>query len=202
LTRAIEPGPSVAEIKRAILGKLTLTIGKDVADATPHDWYMATALALRDTIVDRWRTSERDSLARARKQVYYLSLEFLIGRLLTDALGNLGMLVPFQDALRELGRDFETLRDCEPDPGLGNGGLGRLAACFMESLSTLQIPAIGYGIRYEFGLFRQVFADGWQQEIPDDWLALPNPWEFARPELTCVVGFGGHVENPRRGGPR
>jgi starch phosphorylase len=185
---------ALAEIKSAILAKLTLTIGKDAAMATRHDWYMAAALALRDRIVHRWLLSDKQSYDEGRKRVYYLSLEFLIGRLFTDALNNMGLLPVFEAALGDLGVGLPDLRKCEPDAALGNGGLGRLAACFMESMATLAIPAIGYGIRYDFGLFRQIISQGWQQEYPDEWLGLGNPWEFQRPEVVYHVHFGGSVE--------
>lgn len=182
---------TASEIKGAILEKLALSIGKDVGLATRRDWYQATALALRERITSRWLETERRNLGR--KHVCYLSLEFLIGRLFTDALSNLGLLPAFRQALEELGLDFQSLRECESDAALGNGGLGRLAACFMESLATLDIPATGYGIRYDFGLFRQIIADGWQQEFPDEWLTFGNPWEFQRPETVYNVGFGGRI---------
>jgi starch phosphorylase len=185
---------ALAEIKSAILAKLTLTIGKDAAMATRHDWYKAAALALRDRIVHRWLLSEKQSYDEGRKRVYYLSLEFLIGRLFTDALNNMGLLPVFDAALGDLGVGLSDLRKCEPDAALGNGGLGRLAACFMESMATLAIPAIGYGIRYDFGLFRQIISHGWQQEYPDEWLGFGNPWEFQRPEVVYHVHFGGSVE--------
>jgi starch phosphorylase len=186
---------AVAEIKSAILAKLRLAIGKDAGIATRHDWYMATALALRDRIVHHWLTAEKESYDAGRKRVYYLSLEFLIGRLFMDALNNMGLLRVFETALGDLGVGLAELRKCEPDAALGNGGLGRLAACFMESMATLAIPAMGYGIRYDFGLFRQVIVDGWQQEYPDEWLYFGNPWEFQRPEVVYHVHFGGSVEH-------
>jgi glycogen phosphorylase len=185
---------ALAEIKGAVLAKLRLAIGKDAGMATRHDWYKAAALALRDRIVHHWLTTEKQSYDAGRKRVYYLSLEFLIGRLFTDALNNMGLLAVFEAALGDLGVDLAELRKCEPDAALGNGGLGRLAACFMESMATLAIPAIGYGIRYDFGLFRQIIAQGWQQEYPDEWLGFGNPWEFQRPEVVYHVHFGGHVE--------
>ena len=143
----------------------------------------------------RWLTSEKQSYDAGSKRVYYLSLEFLIGRLFTDALNNMGLLPVFEAALGDLGVGLSDLRKCEPDAALGNGGLGRLAACFMESMATLAIPAIGYGIRYDFGLFRQIIAQGWQQEYPDEWLGFGNPWEFQRPEVVYHVHFGGSVEH-------
>jgi glycogen phosphorylase len=186
---------SVAEIKGAILAKLRLAIGKEAGMATRQDWYHATALALRDRIVHRWLTAEKESYDAGRKRVYYLSLEFLIGRLFTDALNNMGLIKVFETALGDLGVGLWDLRKCEPDAALGNGGLGRLAACFMDSMATLAIPAVGYGIRYDFGLFRQVIVDGWQQEYPDVWLNFGNPWEFQRPEVVYHVHFGGGVEH-------
>jgi glycogen phosphorylase len=186
---------ALAEIKSAILAKLRLAIGKDAGMATKQDWYKAAALALRDRIVHRWLSAEKASYDAGRKRVYYLSLEFLIGRLFTDALNNMGLLAVFDAALGDLGVGLSELRKCEPDAALGNGGLGRLAACFMESMATLGIPAIGYGIRYDFGLFRQIINHGWQQEYPDEWLSLGNPWEFQRPEVVYHVHFGGGVEH-------
>ncbi|KIZ47406.1 MULTISPECIES: glycogen/starch/alpha-glucan phosphorylase [Rhodopseudomonas] len=186
---------ALAEIKSAIVAKLTLAIGKEAALATKHDWYKAAALALRDRIVYRWLQSEKESYDGGRKRVYYLSLEFLIGRLFTDALNNMGLLPLFDAALGDLGVGLDELRKCEPDAALGNGGLGRLAACFMESMATLDIPAFGYGIRYDFGLFRQIISQGWQQEYPDEWLGFGNPWELQRPEVVYQVYFGGHVEH-------
>ncbi len=186
---------ALAEIKSAILTKLRLAIGKDAGMATRHDWYMAAALALRDRIVHRWLTAEKQSYDAGAKRVYYLSLEFLIGRLFSDALNNMGLLKVFETALGDLGVGLSELRKCEPDAALGNGGLGRLAACFMESMATLAIPAIGYGIRYDFGLFRQIIANGWQQEYPDVWLSFGNPWELQRPEVVYHVHFGGGVEH-------
>jgi starch phosphorylase len=186
---------AVGEIKGAILAKLRLAIGKDAGMATKHDWYKAAALALRDRIVHRWLTADKESYDTGRKRVYYLSLEFLIGRLFTDALNNMGLLKVFETALGDLGVGLSDLRKCEPDAALGNGGLGRLAACFMESMATLRIPAVGYGIRYDFGLFRQVINHGWQQEYPDEWLSFGNPWELQRPEVVYHVHFGGGVEH-------
>src|SRR5262245_15595912 len=163
--------------------------------ATRRDWYKAAALALRDRIVHRWLTAEKESYDAGSKRVYYLSLEFLIGRLFADGLNNMGLMKVFETALGDLGVGLSDLRQCEPDAALGNGGLGRLAACFMESMATLAIPATGYGIRYDFGLFRQIINHGWQQEYPDVWLSFGNPWEFQRPEVVYHVHFGGSVEH-------
>jgi glycogen phosphorylase len=186
---------ALAEIKGAILAKLRLAIGKDAGMATKRDWYKAAALALRDRIVHRWLMAEKASYDAGRKRVYYLSLEFLIGRLFTDALNNMGLLPVFEAALGDLGVGLDDLRKCEPDAALGNGGLGRLAACFMESMATLAIPAIGYGIRYDFGLFRQIISQGVQHEYPDEWLSFGNPWEFQRAEVVYHIHFGGQVDH-------
>ena len=186
--------PDAARFCAAILDKLNYGVGKDPEHALDHDWFMATALAVRDRIVDRWMASTRQTYRDGRKRVYYLSLEFLIGRLLFDAMGNLGLIPTVREALACLNVDLDRLRRIEPDPALGNGGLGRLAACYMESMSTLGIAGFGYGIRYDHGIFRQVLADGWQQELPEDWLKTGNPWEFERPEVHYEIGFGGTVE--------
>jgi starch phosphorylase len=135
----------------------------------------------------------RDVYATGQKRVYYLSLEFLIGRLLTDAISNLGLTDACRAALRELGVDFDEIKELEPDAALGNGGLGRLAACFMESMATLGVAAFGYGIRYDHGLFRQAIQDGCQVELPEDWLDYGNSWEFERPEIAYQIGFGGRL---------
>src|ERR1700679_2370664 len=184
----------VAALRRAVIAKLTYAVGKDPVVATERDWFVVTALSVRDRIVDRWMTSTRATHTEHRKRVYYLSLEFLIGRLLIDALNNLQMLEPMRAALAELGVDLDRLREVEPDAALGNGGLGRLAACFMDSMATLSVAAHGYGIRYNHGLFRQIIRSGWQQETPEDWLVNGNPWEFVRPEYNYAIGFGGWVE--------
>ncbi|MBC4014704.1 glycogen/starch/alpha-glucan phosphorylase [Siccirubricoccus deserti] len=187
--------PRDAEVLRdTILRKLTYDLGKSRTAARDRDWFMATALAVRDRIVDRWLEELRATYETGAKQVYYLSLEFLVGRLLRDCVSNLRLDPVVKEALASLGVDFEQVRQAEPDAALGNGGLGRLAACFMESLASLSIPAFGYGIRYEHGLFRQLVRDGWQREYPEDWLTFGNPWEYARPEIAHDIGFGGSVE--------
>jgi starch phosphorylase len=182
------------ELRDAIRSKLTYDLGKRQETATNDDWYQATALAVRDRIVDVWMASLAETRRLKKKRVYYLSIEFLIGRLLFDTLTNLRLVEPVKAALASFGVDFDDVRHVEPDAALGNGGLGRLAACFMDSMSALGIPAYGYGIRYDRGLFEQRFQDGWQRELPDDWLARGNPWEFARSEPRYTIGFGGSVE--------
>jgi len=188
-----ESEDDLAEFKSAVLAKFALVVGKDVSSATDRDWFVATAHTIRDRIIYRWLAAERASTAKGEKRVYYLSLEFLIGRLLSDVLCNLGIADIARAALGDLGIDPNRLRSAEPDAALGNGGLGRLAACFLESMASLGIPAYGYGIRYDHGLFRQILKDGWQQEFPEDWLSFGNPWEFARPEVFYDFHFGAFV---------
>src|SRR5258708_5047024 len=147
---------NVVAFRQAVLDKLIYMVGKDPGHSQDHDWLIATALVTPDRIVDRWMEATRTTYRDGRKRVYYFSLEFMIGRLLFDALGNLGLTDTARAALRGLQVDLDRLRGLEPDAALGNGGLGRLAACFMESMATLGIPAHGYGIRYDYGMFRQV----------------------------------------------
>ena len=184
----------VAAMRDSIEQKLYYQVGKNRIAANNRDWYVSTALAVRDRVVDGWHRSTDTTYASGAKRVYYLSLEFLIGRQLRDNLSNLGLYDTVRAALDELGVDFDAIRAMEPDAALGNGGLGRLAACYLESMSSLKIPAIGYGIRYDHGLFRQIVKNGFQQEYPEDWLELGNPWQFERPEISYVIGFGGAVE--------
>ncbi len=192
------------ELRARIEAKLMYAVGRDLAHAHDHDWYMATALAVRDYAVDRWFATSRAAEATGRKRVYYLSLEFLIGRLLSEYLGNLQLHDVCREALAGLDVDLDRIRELEPDAALGNGGLGRLAACFMESMATVGVAGFGYGIRYQHGLFRQLFNDGWQVEQPEDWLSFGNPWEFERPEICYEIDFGGTVEvlNGGDGGAR
>ncbi|NTF32896.1 glycogen/starch/alpha-glucan phosphorylase [Rhizobium skierniewicense] len=188
--RSSEPDVLASEI----IERLTYRIGKDVKVAKPHDWLTATILVIRDRVIDKWMESTRKAYQHDSKRVYYLSLEFLIGRLMRDAISNLGLMGEIKEALTSLGVEFDVIAGLEPDAALGNGGLGRLAACFMESMATVDIPAYGYGIRYVHGLFRQQMADGWQVELPETWLAHGNPWEFERRESSYEIGFGGSVE--------
>ena len=189
----LSPGSKAADIDIHIIDVLRHRVGKDERAAKPHDWYTATVLTLRDAIIDVWMESTRHTYETGGKRVYYLSLEFLIGRLLRDALSNMGLTREMELALREHGFDLAALEELEPDAALGNGGLGRLAACFMESLASLDIPAYGYGIRYKNGMFRQRIDEGWQVELPETWLSHGNPWEFPRRESAYLIGFGGEV---------
>ena len=190
-----EPRARTAEaLTNEILERLTYTVGKDPIVARPHDWLTATIYAVRDRIIDQWMESTRNTWRKSDKRVYYLSLEFLIGRLMRDAVSNIGLMEQVRAALKSLGVDLDTLADLEPDAALGNGGLGRLAACFLESMSSIGIPAYGYGIRYVNGMFRQELSEGWQVELPEVWLAHGNPWEFERRESAYAIGFGGTVQ--------
>jgi starch phosphorylase len=192
--RSLDPAQDeLAEIRGAILSKMALMVGKEPERATKHDWFVAAALTLRDQVVHRWLESEREARRNGKKRVYYLSLEFLIGRLFTDALGNMELIGKFETALRDLGINIRDIAEAEPDAALGNGGLGRLAACFMDSMASLAIPAQGYGIRYEHGLFKQLISNGWQEEFPEYWLNSGNPWEFERNDVVYDVCYGGQI---------
>ncbi len=181
-------------VQADILRHLKSTLGKDVPNASVFDWRMALSFAMRDRIVEPWFASTRRTWAEDRKRVYYLSMEFLIGRLLEDATVNLGLRDTVVQVMDGFSQDFRAIVEDEPDAALGNGGLGRLAACFMEAMATVGCPAYGYGIRYEHGLFRQQFSNGQQVEVPDDWLLHRNPWEFERPESSYTIGFKGSVQ--------
>jgi starch phosphorylase len=180
-------------LRAEIEAKLVYSVGKNPAAALQHDWLTASILVLRDRIIDGWMSSIQDAKRSGRKRVYYLSLEFLIGRLFKDALGNLGLHEQMGEALAGFGVDIEKIAGMEPDAALGNGGLGRLAACFMESMATVGISGLGYGIRYDHGLFKQKIVDGFQVEVAEDWLNFRNPWEFQRREIVHEIGFGGSV---------
>ncbi|OYV35757.1 MAG: hypothetical protein B7Z81_08335 [Acidocella sp. 20-61-6] len=202
---AVTPKPEawdVESLRAAILGNLATHTGKRQANAGARDWLLATCHAVRNVAVERWIESVEQATRQGARHVYYLSLEFLIGRLLFDNLNNLGLTEQMREALAGLDVSLDDLRALEPDAALGNGGLGRLAACFMESLATLNIPAFGYGIRYEHGLFRQAINQGIQEEFPEEWLDLGNPWEFERREIRWEIGFGGTVADGPAAGPR
>ena len=177
------------------LWNMRFSLAKSGDRATERDCYKALAYAVRDRIVDRWMATQDAYRAAKVRRVYYLSLEFLIGRLLGNNVINLGLEQQCREAMDSLGLDWNRLRDYEMDAGLGNGGLGRLAACFMDSLATLNLPATGYGLRYDYGIFRQRIINGEQREEPDNWLKYGYPWEIQRPEYACLIGFGGHVEH-------
>ena len=188
-----------ASIERSFASHVEYTLAKDEYSVTQRDFFYAIALCVRDRIADRWNKTQQQAFRAAERRVYYLSLEFLTGRLLDDAMLNLGVTSEARAALGDLDVDLAGLAECEADAGLGNGGLGRLAACFLDSMATLGIPSVGYGIRYEYGMFRQTIVDGAQVEQPDNWLRFPNPWEICRPERLYPVRFGGRVETGHEG---
>jgi len=187
--------PDPKTLAEEVLMSLKYRVGKDTTVATPYDWLTASIKVVRDRIIDHWMEATKEAYDRQEKRVYYLSLEFLIGRLMRDAFSNLGLMENMREALSSLGVDLDVIAALEPDAALGNGGLGRLAACFMESMATVDIPAHGYGIRYANGMFRQEIQGGWQVELPENWLDHGNPWEFERRERSFEVGFGGSVES-------
>jgi len=186
---------SVDAMRARIERHLVSTLARHAGSATARDWWVATVLALRDTIHERLIRTQGVHNARNVRRVYYMSLEYLMGRMFGNNLLATGLLGTARDALAALGQDFDHVRESEVDMGLGNGGLGRLAACFMDSLATLDYPALGYGIYYEFGLFRQAFRNGHQEEHPDSWTLFGDPWEVVRPEYTQQVRLYGRVEN-------
>jgi len=190
---------SVEELKNSFLRHLEFTLSKDKFSATRSDLYLALAYAVRDLLVEKWLDTQQSYYQNDVKRVYYISMEFMIGRTLDNSLINLGLQEKWEAAVREMGLDLEVLSEIEWDAGLGNGGLGRLAACFLDSMATLSIPAYGYGIRYEYGIFYQKIVDGAQVEMPDNWLRYGNPWEFARQEHLHPVKFYGKVTT-RSGG--
>ena len=195
IPQALPEDPDPQALAAEILKVLRYRVGKDTTVATRYDWLTASIQVVRDRVIDHWMEATKEAYDRQEKRVYYLSLEFLIGRLMRDAFSNLGMMETMRQALVSLGVDLDAIAQLEPDAALGNGGLGRLAACFMESMATVDIPAHGYGIRYANGMFRQEIQDGWQVELPETWLDHGNPWEFERRERAFEVGFGGSVES-------
>ena len=195
--RKLEPtrtGLAVDTLTRAVLDNLTYLQARYPDIATGHDWYMALAYSVRDRMLARWVSTVHTYFARDVKAACYMSAEFLIGPQLGNNLVNLGVEANARAAMHALGQDLDALLALEEEPGLGNGGLGRLAACYLDSLATLEVPAIGYGIRYEFGIFDQEINDGWQVEVTDKWLQKGNPWEIVRPDVSFYVNFGGHTE--------
>jgi glycogen phosphorylase len=186
-------GMGAPALQRAINDHLRYSIGRPAAARRPEHYYRALALAVRDRMQDRRVASTQTSLDLGRKVTCYLSAEFLMGPQLGNNLLNLGMERAAREALAAMGQNLDTVLACEEEPGLGNGGLGRLAACYLDSLATLERPAIGYGIRYEFGIFDQEIHDGWQVEQTDNWLDHGNPWEIAKPDVTYRVKWGGYA---------
>jgi starch phosphorylase len=187
------PLDNMMQIIQSFLEHMEYTLGKDKYTATKYDGYNALAYAVRDHLVERWMDTQQAYYNSDFKRIYYISMEFLMGRSLSNSLINLGLLEDFREAMNSLGYDFDELVEEEQDAGLGNGGLGRLAACFLDSLATMSIPAYGYGIRYEYGIFRQKIIDGAQVEIPDNWLRYRNPWDMDRQEHLHPVKFYGRV---------
>ena len=186
-------GNDPQSLKTSLVSHLRYSLGKDISTANTNHWWLAACLAVRDRLLNvAGRTMTAHKAANVRR-IHYLSLEYLMGRLLENNLRNTDLYVPMKEAMGEMGQDIDTILNQEPDMGLGNGGLGRLAACFLDSFSTLDLPAVGYGIHYEFGLFRQEFINGRQSEKPDAWTRDGNPWKTKRPEYRVEVKLYGHV---------
>lgn len=186
-------GNDVPSLQSSFVDHLEYSLAKDEYTATDHDRYVSLALLARDRMIERWVETQQTYYRNDAKRVYYLSLEFLVGRMLGNSLINLGIYENTHEALYHLGYSLEELREAETDAGLGNGGLGRLAACFLDSMATLELPSYGYGIRYEYGIFYQHIVNGYQIETPDNWLRYGNPWEVSRPEYLYPVKFYGRV---------
>lgn len=187
----VMPKPDAETIRKSIVYKLIFILGVDPKEATSHQWLNAAMLAARDLIAEDFLKTRRAHIDNGKRMVYYLSMEFLLGRSFVNALINEGVYAEFEEAFKQLGKEFADVCEQEEDPGLGNGGLGRLAACFLDSLATLRIPAMGYGIRYQYGMFKQEIVDGQQVEKPDLWLDQDLAWQFARPNKQYSVRFGG-----------
>jgi starch phosphorylase len=186
-------GTDAEAFRKAFTDHIHHTLARSNYTVTDHEKFLAVAYAVRDRLVDRWIKTQNTYYEKDVKRVYYLSLEFLIGRTLGNSVLNLDVESAVTEALDEIGMTLEELREQEVDAGLGNGGLGRLAACFLDSMATLELPATGMGIRYEYGMFSQKIVNGEQEEQPDNWLRLPNPWEIARPANAIKVPFYGYV---------
>jgi starch phosphorylase len=189
----VKLGEDRRSLEISLANRLIYSMGKDPVSATTRDWFNTTAYVVRERLVERWIETMRAYRRADAKRVYYLSLEFLTGRLLLNSLLNLGFYDQCRDALATLGIELDEILELEEDAGLGNGGLGRLAACFLDSLASLSLPGYGYGIRYEYGMFWQRIEHGCQIETPDNWLRYGNPWEFPRPEVLFPVRFGGRT---------
>ena len=193
ITTITDSKPTYTDLQRSFLRHLQYTIVKDKFSATKADLYMALSYAVRDMLAERWLDTQQSYYRNDSKRVYYISMEFLMGRTLGNSMINLGLMEEWENALKEMGIDVKDLQESEWDAGLGNGGLGRLAACFLDSMATMALPAYGYGIRYEYGMFYQSIVDGGQHEAPDNWLRYGNPWEFGRQEHLHKVQYQGHV---------
>ena len=187
-------GMTADDIRNDLLENLRFRIAKDRYSQTIHDTFLSLSLTVRERLIERWIVTQQKYHEQNAKRVYYLSMEFLLGRLLHNNIMNLGLRDSTLRALGDLGLSYEDILDQEYDAGLGNGGLGRLAACFLDSMATLKLPAIGYGIRYEFGIFRQKIVGGQQRELPEEWLQFGNPWETVRPEYRVTVKLYGHTK--------
>ncbi len=192
-------GCDATTLRHSLSNRLTYTVGKDPITATERDWFQAVSYMIRDRLAERWMETMRGYYRDDAKRIYYFSLEFLVGRMLVNSLSNLGFYDECQKLMDELGLDLDALREVEQDAALGNGGLGRLAACFLDSMATLGLHGYGYGIRYEYGMFNQRIMNGEQVEHPDNWLRYGNPWEFQRPGVIYPVRFGGRVVRYRDG---
>jgi glycogen phosphorylase len=193
------PQSDPESLRRSVANRLLYTIGKDPVVAHDADWCVALSQVVRDRLVERWMDTTRRQYAQNVKRVYYLSMEFLVGRALTNSLMAINLYDEFAAALKDMGIDITETLGQEPDAALGNGGLGRLAACFLDSMATLSLPSYGYGIRYDYGMFAQHLHDGYQVEQPDDWLKNGNPWEFPRPDVVYPIQFGGWVQHHQGG---
>jgi len=193
-TRQNKPlNPSLDSVKQSMTNHLIFSIGKDTITATNRDWLFALAEVVRERLIERWMETMRRYYRNDAKRVYYLSMEFLIGRSLMNSVLNIGFLDEVRQACIEEGIDLDKITELEFDAALGNGGLGRLAACFLDSMATIGLPGYGMGIRYEYGMFNQKIENGRQVEHPDNWLRYGNPWEFPRPEVLYPVKFYGRV---------
>jgi starch phosphorylase len=187
-------GMDPVTLRRAFTDHLNYSLGKRTINATALDRFFAMALTVRDRLSYRWAQTQETYSREDAKRVYYLSAEFLLGRALSNNLHALDLWKTAERLLKEAGLDLTDILEDEPDAGLGNGGLGRLAACFLDSMATMGLPGYGYGIRYEFGIFEQEIKNGWQVERPDEWLKFGSPWEHVRPEYAVTVNFGGRVD--------
>ena len=181
------------QFKANLTGRLRRQYGKDISQASKHDLFDAVSASALEIIMPNWMETRREYEAKPTKQLYYLSAEFLMGRALSNNLINAGIDKQVKEVLKGMNIDYDIIEDEEPDAGLGNGGLGRLAACFLDSLATLQYPGNGYGIRYEYGMFEQHIINGEQVEFPDNWLRHRDPWEVKRSDLAVTVRFGGEI---------